>query len=117
MLHRLQRHAAWFTGWLLISLLGTLVAAQLELTRMREGFEADTRTALRLLNQRVSQHDAMLSTLTYLRPGSEPGRPEQRLPSIMPTSWQCNVAPGKKPGRTRCCLPPNWSRAGCAAQC
>lgn len=82
MLHRLQRHAAWFTGWLLISLLGTLVAAQLELTRMREGFEADTRTALRLLNQRVSQHDAMLSTLTYLRPGSEPGRPEQRLPSI-----------------------------------
>ncbi|MEO8859173.1 MAG: ATP-binding protein [Burkholderiaceae bacterium] len=84
MVQRLQRHAAWFTGWLLVSLLGCWLLAQSELTRLHEAFDADTRIALRLLNQRVAQHDAMLSTLTLLRPAAEQMRSQQRLPPVYP---------------------------------
>ena len=84
MMQRLKRHAAWFASWLVVSLIGAFVLAQSELTHLRETFETDTRIALRLLNQRVAQHDAVLSTLTLLRPASEQVRTEQRLPSVYP---------------------------------
>ena len=84
MMHRLKRHAAWFAGWLLVSLIGAFLLAQSELTRLRETFETDTRVALRLLNQRAAQNDAVLSTLTLLRPASEQAHTEQRLPAVYP---------------------------------
>ncbi len=84
MMHRIKRHAAWFAGWLLVSLIGAVWLAQSELTRLRETFETDTRVALRLLNQRVAQNDAVLSTLTLLRPASEQLHTEQRLPAVYP---------------------------------
>lgn len=84
MMHRLKRHAAWFAAWLLVSLIGVLLLARAELAHLQETFEGDARIAHRLLSQRVAQNDAMLSTLTLLRSGSEQARPEQRLPSVYP---------------------------------
>jgi signal transduction histidine kinase len=84
MMHRIERHAAWFTGWLLVALIGSVLLAQSELTRLRETFETETRVALRLLNQRVAQNDVVLSTLTLLRPASEQVHTEQRLPAVYP---------------------------------
>ena len=84
MMHRIKRHAAWISSWLIVSLMGAFFLAQSELAKMREAFETDTRVALRLLNQRVSQHDAVLSTLTLLRPVGDQVHPEQRLLSVYP---------------------------------
>ncbi len=84
MFHRLKRHAPWVAGWLAVSLLGALLLARAELTRLREDFETNARISHRLLSQRVVQHDAVLSTLALLRSSAEQARPEQRLPSVYP---------------------------------
>ena len=84
MMLRLQRHAPWFAGWLVVSALGGLVLGQHELTRLEEAFDNDTRVAYRLLNHRAGQHDALLSTLALLRSGGDPSRPEQRLQAVYP---------------------------------
>ncbi len=81
---RLHRHAPWIAGWLIIAALGSLLLGQSELDRLGETFEADARSAYRLINHRAGQHDALLSTLALLRNGADPARPEQRLQSVYP---------------------------------
>ena len=66
------------------SLLGALLFARAELTRLKEDFESNARVAHRLLSQRAAQHDAVLSTLALLRSGAEQARPEHRLPTVYP---------------------------------
>ena len=83
-MHRLRRHGPWVAAWLVASLVGGLLLGRAELAQLQQVFETDARIAHRLLSQRVVQHDAVLSTLTLLRSGSEQARPEQRLPSVYP---------------------------------
>ncbi len=84
MLLRLRRHAPWIAGWIVASVLGALLLAQFEMSRLEDAFDNDARTAYRLLNHRAAQHDALLSTLTLLRSGNDPSRPEQRLQAVYP---------------------------------
>ena len=79
-----RHHAPWALVWCVVSLVGALLLARLELAKLREAFDADARIAHRLLSQKVAQHDAVLSTLALLRPPDESARPEQRLPSVYP---------------------------------
>ena len=81
---RLHRHAPWIAGWLLAAALGSLLLGQRALVALEEAFDADARSAYRLINHRAGQHDALLSTLALLRKGNDPARPEQRLQSVYP---------------------------------
>lgn len=79
-----KRHAPWALAWCVVSLVGALLMARLELAKLRDAFDTDARIAHRLLSQKAAQHDAVLSTLALLRPPDESARPEQRLPSVYP---------------------------------
>jgi signal transduction histidine kinase len=81
---RFKRHAPWVLAWCVASLVGALLIARMELSRLRDAFETDARIAHRLLSQKAAQHDAVLSTLALLRPTDDAARPEQRLPSVYP---------------------------------
>lgn len=70
--------------WGLITALGGVVLARMELTRQREAFETDARIVHRLLSQRVVQHDAVMATLALLQPAPNASQPEQRLTSLYP---------------------------------
>ena len=83
-LSNLKRHAPWALAWFVVSLLGAYLMARSELTNLQDAFETDSRIAHRLLSQKASQHDAVLSTLALLRSQEEKLRPEQRLPSVYP---------------------------------
>ena len=83
-LFKLKRHAPWALAWLVASLLGAYLMARSELGNLQEAFETDARIAHRLMSQKASQHDAVLSTLALLRSQEEKVRPEQRLPSVYP---------------------------------
>jgi signal transduction histidine kinase len=84
MRNRLARHASWIVAWLVLSVLGGVVLARLEIARLREAFETDARIAHRLLSQRAVQHDAVLATLALLQPASASDPAEHRLPSVYP---------------------------------
>ena len=79
-----RRHAPWALAWCVVSLVGALLMARLELAKLRDAFDTDARIAHRLLSQKAAQHDAVLSTLALLRAADEGARPEQRLPSVYP---------------------------------
>ncbi len=70
--------------WGLITALGCLALARMELAQQREAFETDARIVHRLLSQRVVQHDAVMATLALLQPAADASRPEQRLGSVYP---------------------------------
>jgi signal transduction histidine kinase len=83
-LSNLKRHVPWALAWMVLSMLGAYLMARNELGNLQESFETDARIAHRLLSQKASQHDAVLSTLALLRSQEEKVRPEQRLPSVYP---------------------------------
>ncbi len=73
--------------WLVLSVVGCVLLARVELAQLREAFETDARISHRLLSQRVVQHEAVLATLTLLQPTAQPGSgdsAEQRLSSVYP---------------------------------
>ena len=70
--------------WLAISALGCVAIARLELNRLRDEFETNSRIAHRLLSQRAVQHDAVLAMLALIQPAPDASQPEQRLPSVYP---------------------------------
>lgn len=70
--------------WGLITVLGCVALARMELAQQREAFETDARIVHRLLSQRVVQHDAVMATLALLQPASNASQPEQRLTSLYP---------------------------------
>lgn len=70
--------------WGLITALGGVVLARMELAQQREAFETDARIVHRLLSQRVVQHDAVMATLALLQTAPDASQPEQRLTSLYP---------------------------------
>lgn len=70
--------------WGLITALGGLVLARIELAQQRDAFETDARIVHRLLSQRVVQHDAVMATLALLQAAPGASQPEQRLMSVYP---------------------------------
>jgi len=84
MISTFKRHVLWGLAWCIVSVLGGLLMARMELSKLKDTFETDARIAHRLLSQKASQHDAVLSTLALLRSQEERVRPEQRLPSVYP---------------------------------
>lgn len=70
--------------WGLITALGCVMLARIELARQREAFETDARIVHRLLSQRVVQHDAVMATLALLQPATPGSQPEQRLSALYP---------------------------------
>ncbi|WP_395059674.1 sensor histidine kinase [Polaromonas sp.] len=70
--------------WGLITALGCVVLARIELTQQRDTFETDARIVHRLLSQRVVQHDAVMATLALLQPAAPDSKPEQRLSALYP---------------------------------
>lgn len=70
--------------WGLITVLGCVVLARIELAQQRDAFETDARIVHRLLSQRVVQHDAVMATLALLQPAAPGAQPEQRLSALYP---------------------------------
>ncbi|MBC7380039.1 MAG: two-component sensor histidine kinase [Burkholderiaceae bacterium] len=91
MLQTVRRHALWVLAWCVVTALGCVGLARMELAQLRDDFETDARIAHRLLSQRVVQHDAVLATLALLQPradGDASGSPEQKLSSVYPQILQ-----------------------------
>ncbi|MDI1275385.1 ATP-binding protein [Polaromonas sp.] len=84
-MRKAQQHR-WigFLLWGLITVLGCVTLARMELTQQREAFETDARIVHRLLSQRVVQHDAVMATLALLQTAPDASQPEQRLSSLYP---------------------------------
>ncbi len=82
------RRPLWLLLWCVLSALGGVALARLELAQLQAAFETDARIAHRLLSQRVVQHDAVMATLALLQPTADASAqatpPEQRLPSVYP---------------------------------
>jgi signal transduction histidine kinase len=74
----------WLLLWGLITALGGVILARIELAQQREAFETDARIVHRLLSQRVVQHDAVMATLALLQAAPGGSQPEQRLASLYP---------------------------------
>ena len=74
----------WLLLWGLITALGGVTLARIELAQQREAFETDARIVHRLLSQRVVQHDAVMATLALLQTAPGGLQPEQRLASLYP---------------------------------
>jgi hypothetical protein len=68
MLQTVRRHALWVLAWCVVTALGCVGLARIELAQLRDDFETDARIAHRLISQRVVQHDAVLATLALLQP-------------------------------------------------
>jgi signal transduction histidine kinase len=82
MITPIQRHCYWLLAWGALTLVVCLLLSRLELNRLRDGFDTDSRIAHRLLSQRMVQHDAILATLALLRAADGAEQPEKRLPSL-----------------------------------
>ncbi len=95
MLHSLYRHIPWLAGWLLASLAGATWIVQGELEQVRESLDAQSRTAHRLLSQRVGQQEAVLATLASARLAPDTPRVEHRPPSAYPHILSVSSRPGE----------------------
>ena len=88
----MRRLAVGFAVWAALSGAAALVLVRWDIAQRREAFQADARTAHRLLSQRAAQHDAVLATLVLLAraDGGEAGGvpPQARLPAIYPQVLQ-----------------------------
>ena len=71
-------------AWCVITAVGCVALARMQLVQLREAFETDARIAHRLLSQRAVQHDAVMAMLALLQPPLDAAQPEQRLPSVYP---------------------------------
>lgn len=77
----------WLAAWLGLTLLGALAIVRYDIAQRRALFQADARTAHRVLSQRAVQHDAILATLALMgTPSAADGGayPERRLPGVYP---------------------------------
>ena len=92
-------------AWCVITAVGCVALARMQLVQLREAFETDARIAHRLLSQRAVQHDAVMAMLALLQPPPDAAQPEQRLPSVYP---QILGVEKRAPGAA-------WTDAGLAA--
>lgn len=89
----MSRTRAWTLGWAAGLATAALLCAGLvrwDIAERRAGFQADARTAHRLLSQRAVQHDAVLATLVLLggSDGTTADAPEARLTALYPQVLQ-----------------------------
>jgi signal transduction histidine kinase len=70
--------------WIALASVGCAVLVRMDLARLRDAFDTDSRIAHRLLSQRAVQHDAILATLAMLQPAGGVAPAEQRLPALYP---------------------------------
>ena len=75
---------AFAAVWFVITAVGCVALARMQLMQLREAFEVDARISHRLLSQRAVQHDAVIAMLALLQPPPDAAQPEQRLPSVYP---------------------------------
>lgn len=80
----LMHHLRWPLAWLFAAAGVGLLVVRLDIAQRREAFQAEARTAHRLLSQRAAQHDAILATLVLLDPASSGDHPSARLPALYP---------------------------------
>ncbi len=74
--------------WLATTGLLGLALLRFDIAERREAFQADARTAHRLLSQRAAQHDAILATLVLLDSATAGDDPSVRLPALYPQILQ-----------------------------
>ncbi|MGB4115265.1 MAG: ATP-binding protein [Polaromonas sp.] len=79
-----KRQLGMALAWCVITAVGCVALARMQLVQLREAFETDARIAHRLLSQRAVQHDAVMAMLALLQPQTDAAQPEQRLPSVYP---------------------------------
>jgi signal transduction histidine kinase len=79
-----KRQLGMALAWCVITAVGCVALARMELVQLREAFETDARIAHRLLSQRAVQHDAVMAMLALLQAPPDAAQPEQRLPSVYP---------------------------------
>jgi signal transduction histidine kinase len=88
----MRRLAVGFAVWAALTGAATLALVRWDIAERRAAFQADARTAHRLLSQRAAQHDAVLATLVLLAgaagDGGLDGQPQARLPAIYPQLLQ-----------------------------
>jgi signal transduction histidine kinase len=71
----------WWAAWIVASLLAGTALVRWDIAQRREAFQAEARTAHRLLSQRAAELDATLATLALLAPAPDA---EARLPALVP---------------------------------
>ena len=79
-----KRQLGMALAWCVITAVGCVALARMQLVQLREAFETDARIAHRLLSQRAVQHDAVMAMLALLQAPPDAAQPEQRLPSVYP---------------------------------
>ncbi|MEO5695655.1 MAG: ATP-binding protein [Burkholderiaceae bacterium] len=85
MRHRWRGSFLYLLGWATLAAAGTLLIVRFDIAQRRESFQAEARTAHRLLSQRAAQHEAILATLVLLNPvAAGHDRPEARLAAVYP---------------------------------
>lgn len=96
----LTRNLRWTLVWLLATAGLGLLIVRFDIAARREAFQAEARTAHRLLSQRAAQHDAILATLVLLDPAFAGDHPSARLPALYPQVLQVwrRDANGQWPG-------------------
>ncbi len=80
----LTRNLRWALLWLCATAGLGLLVVRFDIAERREAFQAEARTAHRLLSQRAAQHDAILATLALLDPAPSGDHPSTRLPALYP---------------------------------
>lgn len=90
-----QRAMAW--RWALAWALATAVAGtalvRWDIAQRREAFQAEARTAHRMLSQRAAELDAMLATVALLAADEAAGAAQVRLPALHPQVLQVQRRP------------------------
>jgi signal transduction histidine kinase len=80
----LARNIRWALVWILATAGCGVLVVRFDIAERRSLFQAEARTAHRLLSQRAAQHDAILATLVLLDPAPAGGHPSVRLPALYP---------------------------------
>lgn len=84
----LKLHLRWVLAWFFATAGLGLLVVRFDIAERREVFQAQARTAHRLLSQRAAQHDAILATLVLLDPALSSNHPSARLPALYPQVLQ-----------------------------
>ena len=71
-----KRQLGIAVAWCVITAVGCMTLARVQLRQLREAFETDARIAHRLLSQRAVQHDAVMAMLALLQPPPGAAQPE-----------------------------------------
>lgn len=116
-----SRSTARFWVWLLVAMVGATALVRVDIAQRRSEFQAQARTAHRLISQACSRIDAVLTTLVLVAgPARPPGAngTASRLPAVYPqviAAWQRDAAgPTPWPAEAQDALAAAEARSGTA---